>query len=188
MKRKRTYGTCECGGPIYGYKSPRCRSCYFKFRKGKPYFPLEERFFRHVNKTPYCWQWTGASRKGSYGYIRINGRLHKVNRVAWELFKGKIPDGKYVLHKCDNTKCVNPEHLWLGTQKENMADMKAKGRAKYVNGEDAGMSKLNNAKVRAIRASYPKKSLNDLGRKFNVCLTTIHKIVNRKTWKHVTAS
>jgi hypothetical protein len=188
MKQLRNYGLCKCGNRLGDYKSIGCASCYHKSRTGKPRYPLKERFFKYVNKTASCWLWTGGSSKYRYGGLKVNGRMMRINRVAWELFKGKIPPGKYVLHKCDNTKCVNPAHLWLGNQKENVLDMEAKGRARHPNGEDAGPSKLTAKKVMAIRKSYPEKSLSYLGRKFHVAHQTISAIVKRKTWRHVTAT
>ena len=78
-----------------------------------------------------CWVWNGAKRtKFSYGVFSIKHQNHQAHRIAWELVNGSIPDGLFVLHKCDNPPCVNPEHLFLGTHIDNMRDMVKKGRAK----------------------------------------------------------
>lgn len=94
---------------------------------------LEERFWEKVNKTETCWLWT-ASTKHGYGRINKGGRNNNISllahRVAWELIFEEIPRDKYVLHKCDNTICVNPYHLFLGNPKDNSQDMIRKGRGR----------------------------------------------------------
>lgn len=91
--------------------------------------PLHERLLMRVGwGMTDCWHWRGAQNKFGYGRMTYEGRLQVAHRLAYRTFVGEIPDGLYVLHKCDNPACINPEHLWLGTYSDNMRDCWAKGR------------------------------------------------------------
>lgn len=129
---------------------------------------LEERFWCEVDKNshPLCWLWTGGSRKGNgYGDIRVGVNTRPAHRVSWGLHNGIIPEGLFVLHKCDNPSCVNPDHLFLGTHQDNMDDMVMKGRS-YTGphkpnpntfdrrGENNVKSILTDAQVYELRSKY----------------------------------
>jgi hypothetical protein len=102
-----------------------------------------KRFFDKIDKTDSCWNWKAASRKVGYGCMKINGKLISAHRISWMLHFGDIPDGLYVCHVCDNRKCVNPEHLFLGTQSVNMKDAYEKGRIVVPHFDSTGIKPYN---------------------------------------------
>ncbi len=147
---------------------------------------LAERFWAKVIKTDACWLWNGAINNMGYGMINIGNRHAKTaHRISWLLNIGEIPPGMCVLHHCDNPKCVNPNHLFLGTQKENAIDREQKGRSPL--GEQRPNAKLSNNDVIEIKKLIinGKLSLRAISRKYNVCLATIRQIVTGRTWSHV---
>ena len=135
---------------------------------------LIEKFFKKVKKTESCWIWKGCLRKDGYGmmgWYNYDGHseIMLIHRIAFEMAKGKIPKGKHVCHSCDNRSCVNPDHLWLGTQQ----------------GEKSPYKKLTNQEVNIIRKLYPEYTYANIGKMFGVCATTIFLIVKKTTWKHI---
>ncbi len=97
-----------------------------------------KRFFDKVIKTESCWIWTAGSRgKTGYGAIKVNGKVVDAHRLSYELHKEPIPEGMYVCHTCDNRRCVNPEHLFLGSPRDNWQDGVDKGRIFPLGPKDA---------------------------------------------------
>ena len=149
-----------------------------------------ERFEYYAHKIPFheCWEWCGSLRpqvklKGDgYGAMKVGDRIQGAHRFAYEHFVGPIPSGLHVLHTCDNPSCVNPNHLFLGTHADNMADMKTKGRANPWPGVRA-LQKLERTlrfhDVRWIRKAYAARILNqyELAAKFSVSQPAISYIV-----------
>lgn len=97
-----------------------------------PHPTVEERLIRGRDEIEEgCWEWKRATNSMGYGVLTVNYRTAYAHRLAWEMENGPIPDGALVLHRCDNPRCVRPDHLFLGTHADNMADMTAKGRHRY---------------------------------------------------------
>lgn len=128
-----------------------------------------------------CWLWTGPVSEKGYGYMQIRRKKHKAHRVSYETATGVCPGPLLVLHRCDTPACVNPDHLWLGTQAENMRDMVSKGRSST--GETHWNARLNEADIFAIRSST--ETSGALGRKLGVSNQTVCKIRARQKWAHV---
>ncbi len=131
-----------------------------------------------------CWEWQRGRMKAGYGETWHNKRVTYTHRLAWEYTNGPIPNGLKVLHSCDNRACCRPEHLFLGTDADNVRDMIAKGRNKQ--GEQAPNARLTEADVRFIRTNHPAMSAHELAERFGVHHNHIHAIISRTWWKHVT--
>jgi hypothetical protein len=130
-----------------------------------------------------CWLWKGTlNKRWGYGYFSISGKPHRAHRASYELLVGPIPDGLWVLHKCDVRKCVNPDHLFLGTREDNTQDMVAKNRQSRQRGDQSPRAKLTWDDVRAIRAEYGKKTLKQLGALHSLWHSNIRSIVMNETW------
>jgi hypothetical protein len=148
--------------------------------------PLKTAFNSHFFPHPKrgCWIWTGARTDKGYGSFWINKKAAGAHRISWEFAFGKIPNNLNVLHRCDVRSCVNPEHLFLGTNYENSMDMVSKGRqTKGKNGELNPHSKLTSSQVIQIRTD--NSSHADAARKYSVSAVNIGSIRRRKLWKHI---
>lgn len=138
-----------------------------------------------------CWPWTGAKKPKGYGNVRIDKKYLLSHRVAFEAANGPIPSGYIVCHVCDNPSCCNPSHLMLGTVSSNYCDMLIKGRRNFTKirftGESNKNAKLTDEKVLEIRRLYREKKMNqyELADVYGTTQTTIGKIVNNKTWRHI---
>lgn len=164
---------------------------------------FQDRFWKKVLIVPYdagCWIWLGYGRIGDsdkfigYGVIftgtwKPDGTPLAIgaHRASWVLHYGPIPEGLYVMHKCDNPLCVRPDHLRLGTATENCQDKLRKGRANPPAGERCAMHKMTEPEVIEIRRLYSAGgiSLKNLGLRFGLGQTSVMAIVHRKTWKHI---
>jgi hypothetical protein len=142
--------------------------------------PLDVRFWEKVVKSDGCWLWTGGLNSG-YGQISVDLRPELAHRVSWILHHGSLDGDLCVLHSCDTPRCVRPDHLFLGTRADNMADCVTKGR--NARGERMGSARLSAAKVAEIRRLRDRGALlGSLAQSFGVHPVTIHDIVSGKTW------
>lgn len=172
-----------------------CNAHYWQNRNGYPLRPVgtlristEDRFWLNVNKAgptmpgmdSPCWVWTGVTRDG-YGAFSLKHRLYKAHRVAYSYAIRQPMDNELLLHRCDNRACVRPDHLWIGDNAANSADMVAKGRS--LTGERHPMAKLTATAVYEIRDSDASLSLT--AAKYGVSSETISRIRRRLLWHHL---
>ena len=146
---------------------------------------LKERFEeKFVKGCPdRCWEWMASKNGKGYGQISVGNRTETASRVAYRIYVGEIPSGVCVLHRCDNPICVNPNHLFLGSQKDNIRDCSNKGRLFITSGERNAHSKLTKMDVIEIRlSSMPSSVIKD---EYGVTKDTINKVRRRATWKNV---
>jgi len=144
-----------------------------------------ERIEDRVEKIPKagCWVWMGTTTVRGYGQIISNARKHYAHRASYEAFIGPIPEGMNVCHTCDNVYCVNPAHLFLGTQKQNLEDMAKKKRSTW--GINNPRAKLDIDDVKNIKhLLLTKMSETSIAKQYNVSRQTINNIKNGKVWNH----
>jgi len=155
-----------------------------------------EKFFSKgaVNSATGCIEWTGCIQSNGYGRVKFDGRTRYVHRVSAELKFGEIPEGLEVCHKCDNRKCFNPDHLFLGTRKDNMQDAVSKSRisrgekhaAQIPSGERNYNAKLKNSDIPEIRRRHASgETQTSIAKSFSVDRSLIGLIVNGKAWRGI---
>lgn len=169
----------------------KSRGAFNRWKKIK-LTPVSERFWKKVNKRgpSECWTFTGPVNAHGYGvFSPWSGHVGRMlaHRYAWEHYNGPIPEGTKICHHCDNPPCVNPHHLFNGTQADNMRDCSIKGRVVSARGEDTWCSVLSELEVSQIRRIYAigDISYKRLARMFGVHKSTIGAIISRRKWKHV---
>lgn len=188
MKRQCAVGECGRRADSKGF----CSKHYKRMRRGSdPNTPsreelsLEERFRAKLgvqDAVTGCIPWDAATLSKGHGQFWLSGTMVCAHRIAWELRHGPIPDGLWVLHRCDNPPCCNPEHLFLGTHKDNMADMRNKGRS--LTGSKHSLAKLTEEDVRSIRSMLATgETQRVVAAKFGVAQQHVSKISNRSSWK-----
>ena len=165
--------------------------------------PIETRFWSKVDRTAgpdACWPWVARVGAGGYGVIRFGSKHRRAHRVAYELAHGPIPTDLFVCHTCDNPRCCNPRHLWLGSPGDNMADRDSKGRqargersgrhtqpGATPRGERVGTAKLTAAHVLSIRErdTAGGATISALAREYGVTRAAIRAILLRTSWRHL---
>lgn len=155
---------------------------------------LTARFKSKIHYTDTCWIWTASRSTTGYGQLfvcRIDSRrniVQRAHRISWLIHKGSIPSHQQVLHKCDVRLCVNPDHLYLGTQQDNVNDMMSKCRNSYWRrqGEQHPRAKLTDNQVRCVKHRlHIGIDRRTLAQEFNVSLSSIGMIANGHTWRHI---
>lgn len=160
-----------------------------------------QNFWAKVEKSDSCWNWIAGKTKQGYGKIQVGRVWFLASRFSYMLHNGLLPKDKpFVLHSCDNPSCVNPAHLWAGTQLDNINDMVSKGRAatgirsgahthpeKWKRGEENSSSKLTSSQVIEMRKRRDEgnATIMALCKDYGVCKRTVALILKREKWKHV---
>lgn len=147
--------------------------------------PLKIRFDEKWMPEPFsgCWLWTASSYSFGHGMMRVDGKGVGAHRISWILYRGDIPMGMCVCHKCDTPACVNPDHLFLGTKKDNSIDSARKGRHADFNGEKNGRCKLSVDQVYEIRNS--KETYRSLAIRYGVGKSTIGYVKDGTNWSQI---
>ena len=142
-----------------------------------------DRFWSKVDKSGDCWEWKAYRDKDGYGNISIDNKTIRAHRVSWELENGKINGELQCLHKCDNPPCVNPAHLFLGTNQDNVTDKVNKGR--NPQGSQSKLSKLTDADVDEIREHGDYFTRQEIANYYGIQKAAVQKILYYKRWNHI---
>lgn len=156
----------------------------------------DPRFWSRVEKQEDgCWYWTGYIMPNGYGQVGRNHKVYLTHRYAFLLTHGWLPADRDICHTCDCRRCVNPDHLWVGTRAENLADMRRKGRRPVAfpvkadnRGERQGRATITDAQALQIRrdwaaGKYP--SMTQMARVLGIQRNTVNRVIRRETWKHL---
>lgn len=183
------------GNPFYGKKhSKKTIEAWSISKTGVAHhhplhdIPIKDRILNSINISENgCWMWVGwfrlITKNGGYGGIKVKGVSYLAHRLSYEEFKGEIPKGMYVLHKCDTPECVNPDHLFLGTHDDNMKDMAKKNRG--TSGEKSHKTPLTEKDVLKIRSLSGEMFHREIAKIYLISTTAVTSIINRKNWKHI---
>lgn len=133
-----------------------------------------------------CWLWTRSLDGSGYGNLSVNGRMWRAHRFFYYEAFGIDPTGCVVMHKCDEPKCVNPRHLILGTQRDNIRDRHEKGRSGACRGDSAPWSILTSERVADLRERFESgENRQALATEFGVSKTQIYRVIKRESWRHI---
>jgi hypothetical protein len=144
----------------------------------------------HYNLTEPCWEWIGADNgKQGYGHFMLNRKFIRAHRISYEYFNGPIPDKLMICHKCDNPSCVNPEHLYPGTSKDNQNDCVKSNRKQDVKGSKHGMATTDEDTIIEIlsKVFYGQiTNVSEIENRYKITRDVIYQITTRQSWTHVT--
>ncbi len=146
---------------------------------------LSVNFWGKVSIGDGCWLWSGGKMKNGYANFFIGKKSQRVHRLSYQHYFGSIPNGLGVLHKCDVRNCIRPDHLFTGTQKDNLQDCKIKGRTTI--GIKNAMAKLDDEKASLIRKLYSSGGITQrtLATQFGITQSNVSRLVGRKHWTHI---
>lgn len=181
---------CDHCGSLCSPRPDRGRRRYFcslECHNEHQRLPLPDRFWPNVQKSEGCWEWQGVRLHHGYGALQFRGKLRKAHRLSWELHNGPIPEGLIVCHHCDNPPCVRPDHLFLGTSKDNADDKGCKGRQRAGIGERNGSARLTEGDVlRAVVLRFAGWTYSRIGDHLGVTMSSAHRICVGQAWSSVT--
>lgn len=132
-----------------------------------------------------CFIWQKSKDTGGYGHLRYKGKNSRAHRVSWEINNGEIPEGLCVLHKCDVRDCINPDHLWLGSYKDNRRDCLSKNRYTSLKGHLNPNSKLKEEEVLKIRELAQSKTIREISKIFKISYPSCRRIIRKISWRHI---
>ena len=143
--------------------------------------PIEDAFWERVVKGPGCWDWSGLFGADGYPLLSWNAKNWRANRLSIQFSGRQLKDGELACHTCDNPRCVNPDHLFVGTPMDNMTDARRKGRMPV--GEKTGAAKLRDADALAIKTSRENKDI--LAARYGITRASVQNIISGRTWRHL---
>lgn len=190
---KKSFCKCDCGnekifrtGAIISGQAKSC-GCIDSIQRKNYDEHAKNKLLKSIEKKENgCWEWQKARHRQGYGHFAYKRKVCLAHRMSWILHNGPIDDSILVLHKCDNPPCCNPDHLFLGTDKDNFIDAVSKGRIKRCKGEQHYYSKLTENDVLKIRQMASEGMLHEvIASEFNISKKYVSSISTRRNWKHV---